>query len=1354
MNGHDDHPHSQSLPANGNGDGRRGLYRLSANNSSASVFEDVGMAQDELYSGPVAESLPTSVSAFAHRRRRADSTTSFTYFRDDDEEAQALDEDGRPLWDEDGSVMLDGSVILDVDDIPFELGAHQDEEAGTAAEFDHRRGSYEEQAMHRRSSTYSRGSVHERLLLRSESGRTDVSGHAAMSRVSQKLHMVNEDLTIVLAGFRTSKVGFAIYVLLCIVTLGTAWLLLRWLPRWQVKLVGKPCPLRRCQWVVLENQWGEMSILTVSSRPYDRSLSTVFGAPEKMYAQWLDDDADPILAELRILNYRYVRFFYHPLKDKFLICNGWKDPNWTDVRELRAGIDVDEKEQRESVFGHNLIDVEQKSTFQLLVDEVFHPFYVFQVASLILWSFDEYYYYAACIFLISSGSIIATLVETRATMKRLREISRFECDVRVLRNGFWTTVQSTDLVPGDIYEVSDPGLSQFPADSLLLTGDCIVNESMLTGESVPVSKVPAANQTLVTMSLGASTVSPETARHFLFCGTKIIRARRPQDGGEDEGVALAMVVRTGFNTTKGSLVRSMLFPKPSGFKFYRDSFRYIAVMGCVALVGFIASFINFIRLGLAWKLILVRALDLVTIVVPPALPATLTIGTSFAIGRLRKKQIFCISPQRVNVGGKLDVMCFDKTGTLTEEGLDVLGVRLVSRSTKKFGEVVPVASSLVHPSNYGTTPENLDDTNRAALFAMATCHSLRSVDGSLVGDPLDLKMFEFTGWSFEEGHHTGDEQQDEEQGGLSPSVARPPAAPLYDTDQYGSSQGQNAPIELGILKSFEFVSQLRRASVVVRAFGQQSVDIYVKGAPECMREICRPESFPQDYDELLSYYTHKGYRVIACATKHMKKLSWVKTQKMKRHDVESGLDFVGFIIFENKLKPTTAAVLKELAQSGIGSVMVTGDNILTAISVSRNCGLINKSAHCFVPYFAEGNSQDPNADLRWESIDDNSLKLDSRTLLPLPVPASRDASLPYDIANIRNYSIAVTGDVFRWVIDYAPTDVLHRMLIRGKIFARMSPDEKHELVEKLQSIDYCVGFCGDGANDCGALKAADVGISLSEAEASVAAPFTSRVFDIRCVPDVIREGRAALVTSFSCFRFMSLYSCIQFASVSFLYASASNLGDFQFLYIDLALILPLAIFMSWAGPFPVLSRKRPTADLVSRKVLVPLVGQMLICIAIQAAAWLIVMTRPWYIAPHVNRSKSNVKNSENTALFLESCYEYIFIGIVLNAGPPFRQPSAKNWPFMATAVAATAVTTYMIVSPARAVKQAMQLTHIDTPFKIALIALGALYLVVAWTAENYLFQRLARWAGRVKLAVSKTPKKRKQYKIIAEMMKM
>lgn len=79
-----------------------------------------------------------------------------------------------------------------------------------------------------------------------------------------------------------------------------------------------------------------------------------------------------------------------------------------------------------------------------------------------------------------------------------------------------------------------------------------------------------------------------------------------------------------------------------------------------------------------------------------------------------------------------------------------------------------------------------------------------------------------------------------------------------------------------------------------------------------------------------------------------------------------------------------------------------------------------------------------------------------------------------------------------------------QMLVKGVIFARMSPDEKAELIERLQALGYTVAFCGDGANDCGALKAADVGVSLSEAEASVAAPFTSRTPDIGCMIEVIR----------------------------------------------------------------------------------------------------------------------------------------------------------------------------------------------------------------------------------------------------------
>ena len=235
------------------------------------------------------------------------------------------------------------------------------------------------------------------------------------------------------------------------------------------------------------------------------------------------------------------------------------------------------------------------------------------------------------------------------------------------------------------------------------------------------------------------------------CGTKIIRARRPQDDKDDEAVALAMTVRRVSTQLREALVRSMLFPKPSGFKFYRDSFRYISVMGVVAIFGFVASFVNFVRLELAWHLIIIRALDLITIVVPPALPATLTIGTNFALSRLRKKQIFCISSRRVNVGGKLDIICFDKTGTLTEDGLDVLGIRVAQKPSTRFSDILPDAISLLPGAAYERDPTVDYDSHKAALYTMATCHSLRVVDGEIVGYRLDVKMFEFTGWSFEEG---------------------------------------------------------------------------------------------------------------------------------------------------------------------------------------------------------------------------------------------------------------------------------------------------------------------------------------------------------------------------------------------------------------------------------------------------------------------------------------------------------------------------------------------------------------------------------------------------------------------------
>lgn len=148
------------------------------------------------------------------------------------------------------------------------------------------------------------------------------------------------------------------------------------------------------------------------------------------------------------------------------------------------------------------------------------------------------------------------------TMARMRNMSRFSCPVGVYRQGVCELLlcvlviilrhvrvgqekDSADLVPGDIVSITQPALSVFPADMILLSGDAIVNESMLTGESVPVSKIPIKDVDLAKWK-DVTLVTPEITKSFLYAGTRVVRVRGSMtvDGGTG-GPALAIVARIG-----------------------------------------------------------------------------------------------------------------------------------------------------------------------------------------------------------------------------------------------------------------------------------------------------------------------------------------------------------------------------------------------------------------------------------------------------------------------------------------------------------------------------------------------------------------------------------------------------------------------------------------------------------------------------------------------------------------------------------------------------------------------------------------------------------------------------------------
>ena len=1020
----------------------------------------------------------------------------------------------------------------------------------------------------------------------------------------------------------------------------------------------------------------------------------------------------------RMIVWRHNRFMYDRTTDGFERVRYMSSaPSATLDTRMESGLGEDVAAERQVWYGHNILTIIVPSYVTLLLGEVFHPFYVFQIYSVVLWCFEYYYIFASAIFVIAVVSIVTTLLETRQRLISLSTLAYYTSYVHTLRSGRWSLTSSADLVVGDVVEVTT-GI--VPCDVALLDGGCVVNESMLTGESIPVVKGnvqwPVNRQSDTVMSLGTD------QRSTLFSATKVLQLKPSSPGAK----VLGLVVRTGFATTKGSLILSILYPKPSTFKFVEQSYRFIATLFCVALVGFGLTIWQLKVRGSTNATIVIRACDLVTIVVPPTLPLALSVGTNFALVVLKRLKIFCISPSRINMAGKVRLMAFDKTGTLTSEGLEFIGVlgaeagkftryqteveavegekglqglkvttpsstrhqqgtprRSPSARTPEHGEKKEVewveedekdGGTTASPSNgsihahspYSYDPAHPYPISRPLLLAMSSCHSLAVLDGQLIGDPLDVQVFQTTRATLQD------------QGDLLG----------YDSLIHVSAGGGDGPVTLGVREQFDFVAALQRMSVVVEDASSKAALCYVKGSPEAISSLCVAASIPQDFASVLSAYTHQGYRVIAFAYKALKEPLPHVEKAEKRQLVEKELTFMGLLLLENAVKPETAGTLAILNKAKIRTLMVTGDNPLTAVAVAKECGLVSEGT---VVYQSQLLKSLRGEELEWRDTDNANNILDPLTLKPTSaVKPSR-------------WELAVTGPAFAHLQAMAKSSargsLFHRVLLAGQIFARMLPDQKASLIGELQAMGIYCGFCGDGANDCGALKAAMVGVSLSESEASIAAPFTYQRPNIECVPALLSEGRSSLVTSFQLFRYISMYtahtqtrrhthnasalpstlpsseraaphptfpfplrllrySLTQFGAAILTYFVGSVLGNWQYLYQDLIIVFPLTIFMGATSANRQLSVKRPSAQLTSLTNILGLAGHVGIILSFQVFVFLYTQKQPGYFLP------SNPDNTpdafETTALYYYSNFQYLIVAALFALGRPWKASPLSN----------------------------------------------------------------------------------------------
>eukprot|EP00057_Strongylocentrotus_purpuratus_P007019 XP_011661493.1 PREDICTED: probable cation-transporting ATPase 13A3 isoform X1 [Strongylocentrotus purpuratus] len=892
------------------------------------------------------------------------------------------------------------------------------------------------------------------------------------------------------------------------------------------------------------------------------------------------------------------------------------------------GLDEETTQERQQLYGLNEIQVRVRPILVLLLQEVMNPFYIFQLFVVIFWFCINYIYYTLCIVVMSAVSISVSLYTTRTESTRLRTMAEVHETVEVLRrNGDRETVPNSELVPGDVIIIPTNGCS-LTCDAVLLSGNCIVNESMLTGESVPVTKTPLPNPQGVKMIYSMDTHK----RHTLFCGTKVIQVRTHGD----EAVK-CVVTQTGFSTAKGQLVKSILYPKPTEIKLYRDALLFVGILTIIAIIGFIYTAVIMTLQGASASKTIIHAIDILSIAVPPALPAVLTIGMVFAQFRLKKEGIYCISPQRINLCGTVDVVCFDKTGTLTEDGLDLLGVQAASKGS--FSPMVADAKSLF---------------SEPVSVAMATCHELMEVDGEITGDPLDIKMFDATSWTLDLGEKASSR--------LPGAMAIAKTGSSDHIGAKGTLDEKQELTEIATLKIFPFASALQTMCVIAMDTVTRKTYALAKGSPEKISKLSQKDTVPLDFQDVLDGFTKQGLRLIALAWKpiDINPDDPNELSRIQRDIVECDLEFAGLLIMQNKLKPATTPAITELNEANIRTIMVTGDNIFTAINVGRECGMVRPGATIM-----RVEAGPPHDHLKAKLV-----------ITPLVDDVQRDVDNNCDTNGTMKEDkvlisqqgeesplIACDGTTFGIIRDHYP-QIMPKIAAQGVIFARMSPDQKSQLVETLQSLGLSVGMCGDGANDCGALKQAHVGIALSEAEASVAAPFTSKTATISCIPTVIKEGRCAMVTSFGLFKFMALYSLIMFTSVTVLTSVQYYIGDMQFFIIDIVLCTSFVLAVGYNKAYHQISTKRPITKLVTPPIVFSLIAHVVILIGFQVLVLVLVLNQPWYEPSELDEAHRNVVSYENMAVWLLANFQYLTLAFVNTPGPPYSNRFYKNIPLL------------------------------------------------------------------------------------------
>jgi cation-transporting ATPase F len=634
--------------------------------------------------------------------------------------------------------------------------------------------------------------------------------------------------------------------------------------------------------------------------------------------------------------------------------------------DIVAGLSGEEVVNRQQKFGLNKLS-EHKGAGPLkrFLLQFHQPLvYILLAAVLVTLALQEWVDSAVIFAVVLLNAIIGFVQESKALQAISALSGSLKTTATVIRHGNRNTVAAAELVPGDL--VALQAGDKVSADMRLVKiRDLQIDESALTGESVPVTKdtveLPDKNQ------LGD--------RHNMSFSSTLVTY----------GSGLGIVTSTGDDTEIGRISTLIATTETLDTPLTKriKHFSHILLYAIVALAA-LTVFIGWLH-GQPLLDSFMAAVALAIGAIPEGLPAAVTIMLAIGVSRMAKRRAVIRNLSAVETLGSTTVVCSDKTGTLTKNEMTVEELWSSGQRFKATGN--------------GYDPEGKIHFNDNAIDVSSHVAVLATLEAGLLCNDavLHAPAGDQIQWSI-----TGDPTE------AALLVAARKAK--LDTLSVVAERLDTIPFQ----SEYQYMATLHQ-----RPDGRF---IYLKGSIESVLPKCvcvlgeRGEQEPVDTDAIkkqVEEMAGRGLRVLAFA----RKLTDSTLDAIDHEDVAEDLEFLGLQAMIDPPRPEAIQAVAACHQAGIDVKMITGDHALTATSIARQLGIIT--------------NDETNA-----------------------------AITGYDLAKHEESEFAEIAN-------------------SNKIFARVTPDNKLQLVKALQQLGHVVAMTGDGVNDAPALRRADIGVAMA-----------------------------------------------------------------------------------------------------------------------------------------------------------------------------------------------------------------------------------------------------------------------------------